>query len=128
MNGNRNRNDNRKKEIRILYTPHLRIFNLLLMREFELSNSLFQRRRFVVNGTFWCTSMTRLGSFGFSSFSLRTPLFDIGKFGWGNTEKDPRLMLSATVQVAETMTYGCTRGYRSTSSSAHGLNTNLEGS
>ena len=45
-----------------------------------------------MDGTFWCTSMTRLGGFGFTSFSLCTPLFYIGEFGWGDTEEDPWLM------------------------------------
>jgi len=47
-----------------------------------------------MDGTFWCTSMTRLGGFGFTSFSLRTPLFDIGELGWGDTEEDPWLVVS----------------------------------
>ena len=50
-----------------------------------------------MDGTFWCTSMTRLCGFGFTSFSLRTPLFYIGEFGWGDTEEDPRLKVSKRV-------------------------------
>lgn len=53
-----------------------------------------------MDSTFWCTSMTRLGGFGFTSFSLRTPLFDIGEFGWGDTEEDPWLV-DQRGQVAE---------------------------